>query len=291
MNRTTWLVAGLVLLIVSGIIAGQQAFSHDDPYLPPYAVEDERADTSLQQEVPTPIPAATPGGDFFEMGSPMPETNPDATVTVPTSAPVPSVPALAPVLAGETVLAHYTFDDAAALAGWTFAQSRNDPVAAQDWLVRENSLVAPDNSRAMYPFVDPLALAPESLSGAGAVEAIALTRGGAQRVGLLIGYQDEQNYVALILGTADSLVYSGMSLVQMIDGEPTLLAHDASLLLEPDSWYGLRLEAEGDTVRALIDQHQVATATVAAPLAGDQVGTYAGSEGFASFNRVRIVGN
>jgi hypothetical protein len=110
-------------------------------------------------------------------------------------------------------------------------------------------------------------------------------------VGLLIGYQDEQNYVALILGAEDSLVYSGLSLIRMIDGEPTVLAQDASLLLEPDSWYRLRLEVAGDTVRALIDDREVAAATLETPLAGNQVGTYAGSEGFAYFDNLRILGN
>jgi hypothetical protein len=291
MNRTTWLVLGLALLIISGVIAGQQAFSQNEPHLPPYEVEEESGDASLQQDVPTPIPAATPAEDFFETGSPMPEASPEATVTVPTAEPVPDAPAPGPALAGDTLIASYTFDDEAALASWTFTQSRNDPVAAQDWLVLENELVAPDNSRAIYPFTDPMALAPETLPGDGAVAANALTRGSAERVGLLIGYQDEQNYVALILGTADSLVYSGMSLVQMIDGEPTLLSHDSSLLLEPNTWYQLRLEAEGDTVRALIDDRQVATATLDTPLAGDQVGTYAGSEGFAYFDDLRLFGN
>jgi hypothetical protein len=276
------------------VIAGQQAFSQQEPYLPPYEVEDEESgDASLQQELPTPIPAATPGADFFETGSPMPDPNQesDATVTVPTAEPVPEAPTGGPALSSETVIATYTFDSEAALDGWAFAQSQNDPVAAQDWFILETELIAPDNSRAVYPFVDPMALAPETLPGDGAVEVSALTRGSAQRVGLLIGYQDEQNYVALILGTEDSLVYSGMSLIRMADGEPTLLAQDASLLLEPDNWYRLRLEAEGDTVRALIDDRQVAAATLETTLAGDQVGTYAGSEGFAYFDNLRILGN
>jgi hypothetical protein len=275
------------------VIAGQQAFSQQEPYLPPYETEEESGDASLQQEVPTPIPAVTPGGDFFETGSPMPQPDqePGATVTVPTIEAVPDSPTGGPVLASDTVIASYTFDDEAALDGWAFAQSQNDPVSAQDWFILEDQLVAPDNSRAMYPFVDPIALPPETLDGDGAVEASALTRGAAERVGLLIGYQDERNYVALILGTEDSLVYSGLSLIQMIDGEPTLLVQDSSLQLEPNSWYQLRLEAEGNAVRALIDDRQVAEATLETPLAGSQVGTYAGSEGYAYFDNLRILGN
>ncbi len=293
MNRTTWLVLALALLVISGVIASQQAFSQQEPYLPPYEVEEESGDASLQQAVPTPIPAATPGDAFFETGSPMPDPDqaPGATVTVPTTEAVPEAPAGGPALASDTVIASYTFDDAAALDGWAFAQSQDDPVAAQEWFILEEELVAPDNSRAVYPFVDPIALPPETLDGDGAVEASALTRGSAERVGLLIGYQDEQNYVALILGTEDSLVYSGLSLIRMIDGEPTVLAQDASLLLEPDSWYRLRLEVAGDTVRALIDDREVAAATLETPLAGNQVGTYAGSEGFAYFDNLRILGN
>jgi hypothetical protein len=293
MNRTTWLVLVLALLVISGVIAGQQAFSQQEPNLPPYEVEDESDSASLQHDVPTPIPAATPGDDFFETGSPMPDPDqePDATITVPTTEAVPEAPTSGPELASDTIIASYTFDDEAALDGWAFTQSQNDPVAAQDWFILESELVAPDNSRAMYPFVDPIALPPDTLDGDGAVEVSALTRGAAERVGLLIGYQDEQNYIALILGTEDSLVYSGLSLIQMIDGEPTILAQDASLLIEPDSWYRLRLETEGDTVRALIDDLQVAEATLDTPLTGNQVGTYAGSEGFAYFDNLRILGN
>jgi hypothetical protein len=266
-----------VLLGLSGLIVSQRAFSEQDDTS---VVVSPNADA-------TPIPFNDDGApDTIEVGEPLPSNSPDG----PTPTPIPTValPAAPATLADDTALASYDFDSGN-LAGWQFGQIIPDPISPPAWTVEDGHLKAPLNDMTNALFNDTLAVAP-AVPGATAAEVSALTRW--DKVGLVMGYQDDNNYVALVLNAADTTGYNtpGLVLVQEVDGQRTTLAQDATIIAEANRWYTLRLELDGATVRASVDGTPQLTAELAAPLAGERVGVYGASEGLALFDNLRVIG-
>lgn len=237
----------------------------------------------------TPRPA-TDGQGFgtVEVGPAMP--NPPALPTSerPAAATLPAAPTLAPAPAGENSKLDLAFNAAPDLQGWLFGQVFVGAIKPPEWNIQDGRLVAPDNSRAVEAFNDTLAVLPAPLSGNGAIEVSALA-GTASKIGLLVGYRDDQNYTALIFGASDAPGYAGAQIVQVRAGAPTVLASDPKALLERNQWYRLRLSIDGLDVRASIDGTTLLATTLPAKPAGQRVGVYAGSEGYAFFDNLRVL--
>jgi hypothetical protein len=284
MNRLVVLALALVVLVVSGAVIIQQAFSQNEgPTVVPTVV------------VPTPAnadaPTIDPGGTVTIVDV-EPTTLPTQTgVDMPTAEPTAEPPDPAPVPAGETVLERYTFDADAALTGWEFSHVKTEgEVAAPPWDMEGDALEATRNPNALWGYNDLLAIAPATVETPGAVEATALARYDS-KIGVLLGYADEQNYVALVLGTQDAPPNpSGLTLMQMVDGDRVILAQDESTFAAENRWYTLRLDIDGTSVSAIVDGTPLLTASLSEPLTGDRAGLYAGSEGDASFTDMIIFG-
>jgi hypothetical protein len=269
-----------VLLIGSGVALSQQARPQTNP----------TPATGVQAEPqPTVEPRVTPGSII--VGSPIPTTD-VPTVAVPTSQPVPDSPETGPALASDIVLASYDFatDD---LSGWRFDQISDDPVQPTEWFVRDGTLRGPANEEGFTPFNDTLALAPATDTPASAVEASVLTS-NPSRAGLVLGYASNQDYLALIFNSPESVgqphTGPGLVLVQVVAGEPTVLAQDETLRAELRTWYRLRLDVANTTVTASVDGEPVLTATLDSALTGEDAGLYAGYLGSARFDDLRLMG-
>jgi hypothetical protein len=138
---------------------------------------------------------------------------------------------------------------------------------------------------------DSLAILPDSESGATAIEVRGLAQEGS-KIGVVLGYADEQDYLALVLNTQYGRGPNAPGLVvsQMVDGNRTVLAEEPQLIAQPDRWYTLRLEVDGTTVTASVDGTPVLEAELETPLTGENAGLYAGSDAPAGFNDLRVLG-
>jgi hypothetical protein len=197
-------------------------------------------------------------------------------------------------LASDNVLASYAFDSSD-LSGWTFDQISDDPVAPVQWRVIDGTLRGLPNEEGFAPYNDTLALAPGTDAPVAAVEASALA-GTFAKIGLVLGYASNQDYLALIVNENEANAIGqphtgpGTVLVQVVAGEPVVLAQDAALSATPRTWYRLRLEVADGDVTASLDGDVVLTAALDAPLAGSGTGLYAGSQGSARFDDLRLIG-
>lgn len=295
-NRFAGLLAAI--LVGSLIAVGVQAFTGMGGQSEQPAQYEEIDVEPSQPEVfvpKTPYPTAKPLEVTIVVGSPMP-TPIVVGDPVPTAPPMPTA-ALPPSLAADETVVYendFSTDD---LSGWEYAQLFDDPLPAPAWTVRNDehvteALMAPENRDAMTIFNNMMALPPVTLDGDGAIEAN-IRSGSANRIGLLLGYLDNQNYTAMIFGDEDARTrngpVSGLMLVQVTNGETTVLAHNTQTVMQRGQWYSLRLEVTGSTVTAFVDNGKALTATLPDALAGQQVGLYAGSDGFVYFDNVRAI--
>lgn len=278
-----YLLASLVaVLIIFVAITGQRVFSQLDDT--PEATTDT-SEISEQEEVPTPLLEEATIGPITVEGS-MPEPEEGPTVEIPTAVPLPSAPQPAPALADEQVLYLSNFDDST-LTDWKFTHTGDVRLPVEEWVVNDGQLVSPEN---LDWFEDTLALPPVQLAGDGSIEVSGLTAGSASNLGLVLGYQDNQNYTALIFYTAYAPDPKGLTLVQVVNGTATVVAQDANLALEPNTWYQLRCDRAGSVLSVSVNGNPTLTANLPQPLAGEGVGLYAGKEGYAFFDNLRILG-
>lgn len=293
-NRFAGLLAAI--LVGSLIAVGVQAFSDMGGSSGPGSAPQDVNVAVLQPTIlvpETPIPTARPLE--IKVGSPMPEIVVSGS-PVPTAEPLPT-PVSPPSLAADETIVYANDFHSDDVSDWEYAQIFNDPMPAPAWMVRNNqyvteALMAPENRDAMTIFNDMIALPPTALAGDGAVETD-VWAGTAPQAGLVLGYADNQNYIALIFGTTDARtregISSGLMLVQVENGERTILAHDTKTVMEKERWYHLRLEHAGNTISASVDDGEPLTATLSRGLVGQKAGLYAGSEGFVYFDNVRVV--
>jgi len=215
---------------------------------------------------------------------------------IPTSEPVSAAPALAALAANEHVLLSSSSGINNDLSKWTFSQVYREPTKAPEWSVNneestENMLVSPRNWKAMTILNDVMAIPPTTLSGDGTIDVNALTRAAA-KVGLIADYVDDQNYVAMIFGTVEArrMASPGLSLIRVQEGKPEILAYDDTTVMKTDQWYNLHLEVVGNVLKASVDGGKPLTATLSQSFTGQKFGLYAGSEGSAFFNNLRVTG-
>jgi len=270
-----FIAAGLVVTLLLVVVSGQ-AFS-------------ERSPQVAEQVAPTAIDRSPSEMSTIIIGSPMPEPPPFPTVVFPTEEPLPAAPELDPILANEQEVARYTFDgnDRDTLRGWRFGQIQPDPAGVVAWDVWNGALSSPYNNLSMYLLNDVLAIAPDALEGNGAIEGqVALDYN--THAGFLLGYADDQNYVVGMFGSANAPRFPGITLMHVVAGQATVLASEPEFKVDND-WHTLRLAVVGTTITMTLDGSPVATGTLATPLLGTGVGAYAGSDGGALFDNVRLV--
>jgi hypothetical protein len=262
----------------------QQVFSQQSTIVP------------AQANIPpsTDATAVDPGGTVQELditAQPVPTESQADYDLPPTPEPTPQAPTAGPVLAGETIIDEYTFEQPGAVDNWTFTRIFEDALESPAWKIEADVLRAPFPNDAIEVFNDSLAILPDSASGATAVEVRGLAQEGG-KVGVVLGYEDEQNYLALVLNTQRSQGSNAPGLVvsQMVDGDQAVLAEEPQLVAAPDRWYTLRLEVDDTTVIASIDGTPVLTTELEAPLTGERPGLYAGSDAPAAFNDLLVLG-
>jgi hypothetical protein len=268
-----------VALLAAGIVLGGRVLSQSatpGPDLPAAAIA-------------TPAPG-TNGEGFgtVEVGPAMPAAPTANPETRPATVDIPAAPELAPASAGLSVKAVESFDKTD-LSGWTFGQIYQDPIAAGQWSIRKGQIVAPDNSDSTQAFNDTIAAAPASLQSNGSVEA-SVYAGTASKVGLIVGYQDDQNYTALIFRAKEAPGRSGLEIVRVSKGTPKVLAKDTNTVLEHGRWYHLSISVVGQQIAAAVDDGTPLTAQLPESPIGQRAGLYAGSEGFAFFDNFRVLG-
>lgn len=270
------LVAAGIVIVTIGI--GGQVFSQQDETVPPEVLA-----------TPLPLPDDVDLDAGIEIGPPLPTPEPMEIEPVPTATPIGAAPQPAAVLSSDQVAFEAAFDSADVLDGWDFGQIFRDPVNPPAWQIRDDRLVAPDNTiRSMYLFNDTLAVSPATLSGDGSVEVNTLT-GTASQVGLVANYSDDQNFVAMILAATNAPGGARLEIVEFVAGQPNVLAEDTDLALEYDRWYSLSLATQGNTLRATVDGKTLLTTTLSEQPDDNRVGVYAGSEGYAYFDNLRLV--
>ncbi len=262
------------ILVVSVLNISQQALSQQDD-------EQNTVNTAIG------VTSETYEGPVV-LGSPLPDDTPVISEPEPTATPLAPAPSPEPALAG-AASETYSFDDAA-LEGWTFDQVFSDPAGVPAWSVADGLLASPQNDQTSYTLNDVLAIAPARLEGDGALEVSTVINTNTG-VGLVAGYQSNDNYVALLLSAPDSPRGAGLSIIQVAGGEYTKLAENSDLSVDPNQWYKLRLEIQGTTVNAGVDGEMILTATLQKPLADNRVGLYAGDGGDSFFDYLQTFDN
>lgn len=241
--------------------------------------------TALPPEVTTPIPMATEV--TIQIAGAMATQVPVPTVLAPTAEPIPAAPDTGAAVAGAE-LGSATFEGNE-LSGWSFGQLYADGVGDPTWKINGGALSAPSNEQSINPFNDTFAISPFSISGNGGVAVSAFSQ-YASKIGIIIGYQDSQNYVAAIFGSESAPGLNGITILQMSKGKPSIVAQNKGTLMSLAHWHLLRVAIKGTTITASVANTTV-TATLTTPLAGQRVGLYAGSEGFVRFDNLRVVAN
>lgn len=256
--------------------------------------DDDEQDDAEQDDEPVPMQSSRGPGLVDVHDDPEITVIPENKGPVPTAEPLGAAPAAVALAADEKVVFENDFSSAE-LPGWTFGQTHWEPLPPPAWEVVTNQyveevLVATQNKGGMSPVNDTVAVVPVALSGDSAIE-VSAQAGTAAQMGLVVGYEDEQNFTAMIFGSsdADGICSPGVMLMQMVDGTPTVLEHNPKMLMQRDQWYTLRLAIAGDTINAYVDGEPVLTASLATPLAGAQPGLYAGSDGYVFFDNMRVV--
>jgi hypothetical protein len=283
MNRLSVTLVIVAFVVLGGVLI-QRAASHQGEAIPALA------------DVPT-SPAATavdPGGTVQELditAQPVPTESQADYELPPTPEPTPEAPTAGPVLAGETIIAEYTFEQPGAVDDWTFTRIREDALASPAWQIEAGVLRAPFPNDAIEVRNDSLTILPDSTSGATAIEVRGLAQEGG-KIGVLLGYEDEQNYLALVLNTEHSQGANAPGLVvsQIANGNRVVLADEPQLIATPERWYTLRLEVDDAAVTASIDGTPVLTTELETPLTGESPGLYAGSDAPAAFNDLLVLG-
>jgi hypothetical protein len=227
-------------------------------------------------------PSATPFPTVVVVGE-APEAVPTVAVEAADAPPVPPSPELGPAPASG---AQFVADFASGgLSAWRFADVHDNPAGAPPWVVREGRLAVPYNVLAGEVGDDLLAITGPAEGPDYRFEATALAR-ASSIVGVVAGYRDPGNFVALLLADESSPNARGLQLVQRVGGVSTVLA-SAPDLLQANRWYTLAIEVKGTTVSATLDDAPALSATAGAPL-GSEVGLYGGQEGGAIFGSARL---
>lgn len=277
----------LAALLVVFVVGGLAVFAATTPQ------DSVPADVALGNDAePTPevVVTVVPPSNNTPPASDDPEELPVEGALPPTPLPVPAAPQPAGQPAG-TLIGSFDFDDGS-LANWQFDQRLDDPVTAPDWSIADGLLAAPLNLYTVQSFNDPIALAPVQMEQDGTVAVTALTRSSeVGTLGVLVGYADRNNYAALLFSGEAANNTPGVALVQVVDGDPVVLANDTNVLPQPDTWYQLTVTRSGNTLQASIDGTQVASASLAAPLNGDGVGLRGDAFGTSRFDNLIITSN
>lgn len=268
------LAASTLLLVLNGCgqvapVTGSAAPQGAAALAPTSGSAAEPADAPLptvvvEGEPAAPIPTISAGGS-----------------TLP---PVPPEPAAAPSLAGD-VQFDTDFGSSSDLSAWRFADTLQDPAGAPEWTVEGGRLQVPFNVISDQRFNDVLAITGPAQGPDYTFEAVGLAR-TSSILGVVVGYTDPANYVALLLADDTSPNSKALQLVQVVNGEKNVLASGAQLL-QTNSWYNFQVQVVGTEITASLNGSQVLTGTASAPL-GQQVGLYGSSEGGAFFSSVRL---
>jgi hypothetical protein len=286
----------LAAILIGALVAvGVQAFSEGIQQGTQVAEESDTANIVEPTIVPDTSDATVEPLDVEVGGEELPTMAP-AEETKPTAQPLATAPAGISLSAEDNVLFADDFSSDT-INDWTFAQIEDHPLPPEEWEIRDDDyasevLFAQPNEGVRPMFDDTIALPPVTLSDGGAIE-VSATSTYAEKMGLVVGYEDDQNYLAMIFGTEDArgmFAEPGLSLVRVEAGDPTVLAFDKDLRMTHKQWYTMRLELDGNTLSASIDGEAPLTYTLSDSPSGQQVGLYAGSLGFVYFDNVRVVG-
>jgi hypothetical protein len=208
---------------------------------------------------------------------------------VPTAEPAPSAPESAGLaaVAEEDIIYRNGFEEEADVEGWEYEYVLWEPLNPPTWQrSTDGTFFPPEDRNAMNILNDTLALAPAELEGDGTIEVSALPY-NASKTGIVLGYVDQNNYAALIFGAEDAagIGKPGLSIMQVVDGVATVLAHDAETIMEYDQWHQLHLEQQGNTLTAQVDGGTPLTADLPTAVAG-KIGLYAGAGNYVYFDNI-----
>jgi hypothetical protein len=286
-------------LIGSLIGLGVQAFSpHPDIEDLPAQInmEDLEQPTFIVPETPYPtavVGQSSRGPGLVELASPIP-FDPPTPEPAPTMEPLEPAPAPAALMASENEIYFNDFQSSE-LENWIYGQIDWVEIDAQAWKVLDTEtypqmLYAPPNTGDMNLLNDTMAMPPVVLNQDGAIEVSAMA-GIASKVGVVIGFQDEENFTAMIFGADDAagLGERGLSLVRVEGGKRTTLAHNADFVLERGEWYQLRLEREDNTLHTSVNGGKPLTISLPAGALDGYAGLYACSRGDAFFDNLRLI--
>jgi|GEM_PF-2007016 hypothetical protein len=201
---------------------------------------------------------------------------------------IPAAPAMAPAVSGDTVQFEVDYSSSTDVSMWNFTQVFEDPVSPPAWTIDEGALLAPINDNTLIPFNDTIAYSGPAQSANYSFETTAIARYSSV-LGAVVGYSDQKNFVALLLTAADGAPNSqpGLQLVQYIDGTPKTLAYDKNITLQSGSWYALRVDVNGNQIKASVNDKQVFDVTASGEL-GRHVGLYAYFQGSTYFSTARL---
>jgi hypothetical protein len=300
MRKRDRFVGVVVAILIGSLIGlGVQAFSpHPDIEDLPAQInmEDLEQPTFIVPETPYPTAAvgqSSRGAGLVELASPIP-FDPPTQEPAPTMEPLEPAPAPAALMANENEIYFNDFQSSE-LEGWLYGQIDWVEIDAQAWSVLDTEtypqmLYAPPNKGAMNLLNDTMAFPPVVLNHDGAIEVSAMA-GIASKVGVVIGFQDEENFIAMIFGAEDAegMGETGLSLVRVEAGERTTLAHNADFVLERGEWYQLHLEREGDTLRARVNDGKPLAVSLPDGTLDGYAGLYACSSGDAFFDNLRLI--
>lgn len=227
------------------------------------------------------------------VASPLPTLPAVQYDTVPTSEPIPSVPA--PVSLAANEMERYANDfSTTELTNWQYGQVFWDPLPAPEWSVQSNDyiqdvLVAPENSDTIASMSDTMAFPDVSLDGDGGIEVTALA-GYAEKVGLVLGNVADQDYIVAIFSTTDAsgVGQTGFSLVRLTGESRAVLYHEATPVIDGNTWYRLRMESDADMLHISLDGEELLAFPLAEDLSITDVGLFAGSDGYAYFDDLRV---
>lgn len=222
------------------------------------------------------------------VAQPTPEPLPTLPPSNSGSVAVPDAPNLAPAVSGDTVQFEVDYSSSTDVSMWNFTQLFEDPVSPPAWTFAEGALLAPINDKTLIPFNDTIAYSGPAQSANYSFETTALGQYSSV-LGTVVGYSDQKNFVALLLTGKDGAPNSkpGLQLVQYVDGTPTTLAYDENITLQSGSWYALRVDVNGNQVKASVNGKQVFDVAASGEL-GRNVGLYAYFQGATYFSTARL---
>jgi hypothetical protein len=252
----------------------------------------------LQEVTLVPITEPTATSFALVIGSPMPTPPPETPVIIPTSEPLPPAPALA-ALASDSQTLFATDFSTTDLSDWSYDQLFWEPLPAPTWEVKNDQyvsevLVAPENSEAFTKLNDTMAFPPVSIKdGDNVVIEVSAMPSSGEKIGLVMGDSTTKRYVLMIVGTshARGIGTSGLTMVKLFgEGGREILYEDSLVMVSNDTWHQLRLERDGDTLRASVDSHDPVAIALPEGLTITHVGLLAGSDGYGFFDYLRVSG-